>query len=289
MREAVRLAIAHGVAIGAHPSYPDRKGFGRVTRTLAPAALARAVAAQVAALVEVTDALGVRVRHVKPHGALYNDAAERNEVALAVAEGVASVSSALILVGLAGSNALRIWRDRGFRVAAEGFADRAYAAALPRLRAGMTERETAALLKRALADEGADSSWAWVVSGRGQYDRIDGIVRDRAIETGDLVFVDMGACVGGYWADFSRAAVIGRATAGQIRMQELVAEATRIKGDAEAAYNARVSSSLTPVLIQQQYLSKWDGRLPQYTFGANAVPFVQLPASASGTPDGPRR
>ena len=112
--------------------------------------------------------------------------------------------------------------------------DRAYAAALPRLRAGMTEREAAALLKRALADEGADSSWAWVVSGRGQYDRIDGIVRDRAIEPGDLVFVDMGACVGGYWADFSRSAVIGRAAAGQIRMQELVAEATRIGTEALA-------------------------------------------------------
>jgi hypothetical protein len=54
-------------------------------------------------------------------------------------------------------------------------------------------------------------------------------------------------------------------------------------------FNARVSASLTQTLIQQQYLSKWDGRLPQYTFGGNAVPFVQLPASASGTPDGPRR
>jgi prohibitin 2 len=64
-----------------------------------------------------------------------------------------------------------------------------------------------------------------------------------------------------------------------------VAEATRIKGDAEATYNTRVSSSLTPTLIQQQHLSKWDGRRPQYSFGGNAVPLVQIP----GVPDGSRR
>jgi UPF0271 protein len=128
MREAARLAMAHGVAIGAHPSYPDRDGFGRVSQTLAPSALARAVAAQVGALLSIAGAVGARVAHVKPHGALYNDAALRSDVALAVAEGVASVSQALILVGLAGSPALGIWRERGFRVAAEGFADRAYAA-----------------------------------------------------------------------------------------------------------------------------------------------------------------
>jgi hypothetical protein len=64
-----------------------------------------------------------------------------------------------------------------------------------------------------------------------------------------------------------------------------VAEALRIKGDAEAAYNARVSASLTPSLIQQQYLARWDGRLPQYTLGGSAVPFVQIPAPT----DGPRR
>jgi prohibitin 2 len=58
-----------------------------------------------------------------------------------------------------------------------------------------------------------------------------------------------------------------------------VADALRIKGEAEAAYNARVAASLTPVLIQQQYLTRWDGKLPQYTFGGNAVPFVQLPGT----------
>jgi UPF0271 protein len=128
MREAVRMAMAHGVAIGAHPSYPDREGFGRVSRTLAPEVLARSIAEQIAALIEITESVGARVAHVKPHGALYNDAVARSDVALAVADGVASVSHALILVGLAGSPALGVWRARGFRVAAEGFADRRYAA-----------------------------------------------------------------------------------------------------------------------------------------------------------------
>jgi prohibitin 2 len=59
-----------------------------------------------------------------------------------------------------------------------------------------------------------------------------------------------------------------------------VADALRIKGEAEAAYNARVAASLTPVLIQQQYLARWDGKLPQYAFGGNAVPFVQLPGTS---------
>jgi regulator of protease activity HflC (stomatin/prohibitin superfamily) len=58
-----------------------------------------------------------------------------------------------------------------------------------------------------------------------------------------------------------------------------VADALRIKGEAEAAYNGKVSASLTPVLIQQQYLSRWDGKLPQYAFGSNAVPFVQVPGA----------
>jgi regulator of protease activity HflC (stomatin/prohibitin superfamily) len=65
-----------------------------------------------------------------------------------------------------------------------------------------------------------------------------------------------------------------------------VAEALRLKGEAEAAYNAKVASSLTPVLIQQQYLARWDGRLPQYSLGGNAVPFLSVPG---GPADGQRR
>jgi len=159
MREAVRLALRHGVAIGAHPSYPDREGFGRVTMNLPPAALSRAIAEQVDALVRAAKAQGARVTHVKPHGALYRDAGEGRDVALAVASGVASVSPALVLVGLAGSPALRVWQEHGFDVAAEGFADRAYAAdgtLVPRTEASalITDPEAAARQAIRLAGDG---------------------------------------------------------------------------------------------------------------------------------------
>ncbi len=62
----------------------------------------------------------------------------------------------------------------------------------------------AARLRKAMAERGADSSWVWVVSGPGEFDRIDGVTRVRELDRGDLVFVDMGACVGGYWALFTR-------------------------------------------------------------------------------------
>lgn len=104
----------------------------------------------------------------------------------------------------------------------------AYATVFPRLRAGMTEKAVAGYLRSAMAEHGADGSWTLVVSGPDEFDRIDGVTRDRPLEHGDLVFVDMGACVGGYWADFSRAAVIGRASEHQLRMQQLVAEVTMI-------------------------------------------------------------
>ncbi len=127
MRDAVRLALRFGVAIGAHPSYPDRAGFGRSSFNLPLDELARAVEGQTSALVAAAASLGAPVSHVKPHGALYNDAARNSDAALAIARGVAAVSTGLTLVGLAGSSMLDVWLEQGFAVAAEGFADRAYA------------------------------------------------------------------------------------------------------------------------------------------------------------------
>jgi regulator of protease activity HflC (stomatin/prohibitin superfamily) len=86
-------------------------------------------------------------------------------------------------------------------------------------------------------------------------------------------------------AEIIAAAAKGRGDAAREEAKG-VADATRIKGEAEATYNARVSSSLTPTLIQQQYLARWDGRLPQYSFGGNAVPLVQVPGLPA---DGGRR
>jgi UPF0271 protein len=127
MGEAVRLARRHGVALGAHPSYPDRPGFGRVTVALPMDALARAIAGQIASLQRVAEQQGASVVHVKPHGALYVDASVRPDVACAIADGAAMLSGPPRLVGLADSSGLEIWRRRGCPVAAEGFADRTYA------------------------------------------------------------------------------------------------------------------------------------------------------------------
>ncbi len=128
MNAALDLCRAHGVAAGAHPSYPDREGFGRLSQATAGADLARTVAEQVELLAGLARARGMRLSHVKPHGALYHDAARDEAVARAVAEGVGRIGSALVLVGLAGSPGLDAWRKIGFRVAREGFADRAYRA-----------------------------------------------------------------------------------------------------------------------------------------------------------------
>ena len=162
MREAVSHAMRHGVAIGAHPSYPDRSGFGRVSKSMTPDGLSRTIVEQIEALARVARALGAEVTHVKPHGALYNDAAAQREVATAVGEGVLAISSDLVLVGLAGSTALGVWRDLGLRVAAEGFADRAYDARgqlRPRTQSGslIVDPAIAAVQAVRLAREGCET------------------------------------------------------------------------------------------------------------------------------------
>ena len=124
MERTVLLAADYGVTVGAHPSYPDRANFGRVEMPMGPETIAGTVFEQIMRLVRC----GGDLKHVKPHGALYNVAARKPEVAAAIADGVARRSQKLILVGLAGSKMLDVWRERGFRVAAEGFADRRYEA-----------------------------------------------------------------------------------------------------------------------------------------------------------------
>jgi UPF0271 protein len=126
MERVVLAALERGVAVGAHPSYPDREGFGRRPMPMPPAELAAAVAAQVTALLRVTRRLGARLAHVKPHGALYNAAAKDPSLALSIAEGVARVAPGVVLVGLAGSAMLGPFARAGFPVAGEAFADRGY-------------------------------------------------------------------------------------------------------------------------------------------------------------------
>jgi UPF0271 protein len=126
MRETVRLALESGVAIGAHPSYPDRENFGRKAMSRAPEDVYADVAAQIRALASIVEAQGGRMRHVKPHGALYNQAARDDALASAIARAVRDFDPALALVGLAGSASIRAAREAGLRAVEEGFADRAY-------------------------------------------------------------------------------------------------------------------------------------------------------------------
>jgi len=124
----VERAVAAGVAIGAHPGYPDLVGFGRRDLAIDLDELEATIVYQVGAVAALAGAAGADLRHVKPHGALYNRAARDAGTAEAVARAVRSVSSDLVLVGLAGSLSLEAGRSAGLAVAAEAFADRAYEA-----------------------------------------------------------------------------------------------------------------------------------------------------------------
>jgi 5-oxoprolinase (ATP-hydrolysing) subunit A len=126
MRETVRLALASGVAVGAHPSYPDRENFGRKAMSRAPEDVYSDVATQIRALASIVEVQGGRLRHVKPHGALYNQAARDDALASAIARAVRDFDASLALVGLAGSASIRAAREAGLRAVEEGFADRAY-------------------------------------------------------------------------------------------------------------------------------------------------------------------
>jgi 5-oxoprolinase (ATP-hydrolysing) subunit A len=126
MARTIRAAKAHGVAVGAHPSYIDRQTFGRRPLSLPLDVVRAMVADQIATLISVARAEHVPVVHVKPHGALYNQAARDLDLAIAIATAVREQSPTLCFVGLAGSALLEAGRQVGLRVAAEAFADRAY-------------------------------------------------------------------------------------------------------------------------------------------------------------------
>lgn len=126
MAAALRLAAEHGLAIGAHPSYPDRAGFGRQPWPATGAEIASWVTEQTEALAEQAARLGLSLQHVKPHGALYNIAAREPTVARAIAGAVAAFDPALTLVGLSGSSLIEAGREAGLPVLNEAFADRAY-------------------------------------------------------------------------------------------------------------------------------------------------------------------
>jgi 5-oxoprolinase (ATP-hydrolysing) subunit A len=127
MDATVAAAARAGVAVGAHPGYYDLRGFGRRKQAADPREVEQDVLYQVGALLAFARAHGVPLTHVKPHGALYNQAAVEEPLAAAVARGIARVSRDLVVVGLASGPALRAAAQReGLRFAAEAFADRRY-------------------------------------------------------------------------------------------------------------------------------------------------------------------
>lgn len=153
MRETVVAAAARGVAIGAHPSYPDLVGFGRRELAATPAEIEADVVYQVGALAGVCAAAGTRLRYVKPHGALYNRAARDAAAADAIARAVRGVDGSLVLLGLAGSELVRAGERAGLRVAREAFVDRAYRAdgtLVPRSEPGAVLHDVASVAERAL-------------------------------------------------------------------------------------------------------------------------------------------
>ena len=123
MRHTVRLAEEQGVAIGAHPSYPDLNGFGRRDLSVTPEEAKNDVVYQIGALAAFTEAK--KLQHVKPHGAMYNKAVDDEPLARAICEAVLEVDPDMIILALAGSRWIDIARDMGLRVAQEIFADRA--------------------------------------------------------------------------------------------------------------------------------------------------------------------
>lgn len=126
MRRTVRAALAHGVAIGAHPGLPDLVGFGRRELSVTASDVYDMVTYQIGALVAIATVAGARVAHVKPHGALYNMAATRPELADAIARAVCDVNPVLALFGLSGSALIASGKACGLRTVSEVFADRMY-------------------------------------------------------------------------------------------------------------------------------------------------------------------
>lgn len=153
MRRTVRLARDAGVAVGAHPGFPDLVGFGRREMRVSARDVEDMVLYQIGALEAIARSEGVRLQHVKAHGALYNMAVRDRELADAVARAVHAFDPALVLFGLPGSALISAGEALGLRVAAEGFADRAYepnGSLTPRTRDGSVIHDADAVVRRAV-------------------------------------------------------------------------------------------------------------------------------------------
>lgn len=150
MRATIRLAKSHGVSVGAHPSYPDREGFGRRSLAMDAGELLASLKDQIAALKKIAREENIPLAHVKPHGMLYNDAADD----ISLARIVAAAAKGFVLVGPPGSALEDAAMQANLRFAAEGFVDRAYQASgalTPRSEDGAIIADMAARAAQALA------------------------------------------------------------------------------------------------------------------------------------------
>ncbi|BAJ00008.1 5-oxoprolinase subunit PxpA [Shewanella violacea] len=149
MHTAVRLALASGVNIGAHPSFPDRKHFGRQPMIISDQELLASIYQQINSLKAVCDSLGAKMFHVKPHGALYNLAAFNERLGLLLIETIKRIDPSLKLMILAASPLVQLARQQGLDVIEEAFADRRYlhnASLAPRqMQGAVIENDTQAL------------------------------------------------------------------------------------------------------------------------------------------------
>lgn len=127
IRRLAIACVARGVAIGAHPSYPDRASFGRDSLGMRPTEIGAAVLSQLRVFAAaIRDTPGARITHIKPHGALYHDAMNNQAVAIAIQEAAKAVFPDAVLMGQAGAPGLEHWRSAGAPVVSEAFADRRY-------------------------------------------------------------------------------------------------------------------------------------------------------------------
>lgn len=154
MAETVRLAVDHEVAIGAHPGFPDLLGFGRRAMGTFPGEIKNYIIYQIAALSGFARERGIKLQHVKPHGALYNLAANDERAANEVISAVKAFDPELILVTSAGSLCAEMAGSAGLKVAKEAFPDRAYLSngqLVPRTMEGSVIYDPDTVRERALA------------------------------------------------------------------------------------------------------------------------------------------
>ena len=126
MQKTVSMAKENQTRVGAHPGYPDLLGFGRRNMNISPEEAKAYIKYQLGALLAFTHSEGIKLQHVKPHGAFYNMAAVDEKLALAICQGIYEVDPDLIMLGLAGSQHIKAAQKVGLRVASEVFADRGY-------------------------------------------------------------------------------------------------------------------------------------------------------------------